>query len=786
LINAFFFFFFFFGFFFSRRCTISGGGLVSVTFADVGEYVVPEITSLSIKGISFERTTPGKMFTFHGARAIRFDQCIFAHSDVANTAIFIDDETYDYNAPLNVTFVDCQFKTKGPALTVSLSRPNSVVNIDIIDTSFTGGDDASASKVAIVVNKTTQARVNVRQTVRQSPVKSFVDIGSASSLLSVAGASLVLDNVDFAGVTGVAKGGAVAVRNAPSVAVNNCRFVNVETHGLKVEIGAASSQLDITGTTFKQLRKGLVVSGSEGQLTTTVSNSLFDTCTAGAINTGASGGTFRLVVIQNCASSQFGAAIATDPPANRTVIIDSCNIVANTGASDLIAIGTAPAEMSNCTLTGNGVQSQSIVHAPVGLKVTKSSFANNSALFQLYTQGDLTVEDVSFVGSQGPLQGSTTTQPTDMALLGMNRRGQFANITASQSTVASLITESPVDFVRAASHLRSIQLVQPVALNVTVPLTLSLCDTKTLPKVTVVRLAGALVGKTGDQLVVAASGALSVMRAVGCEAFVEGGAAVIDGSLTLRSYGGSFNMSRTFTGTGTLKLGVRGANVTNGDVDHAIFASKAAFGALDVTVAISRTPPVGTVITLLTFPANSNFGTLPPNFNITETTITYTVTIACAQSCNNGACVANDVCQCEAGFADSETGKCDRSLATVSGAQSTTGGGGGSTAAGSDNVATPKSALPIEIIAPAVAGGVLLLVAIAVIICCVVRKRKAKAPKADGGAMEQRGQSGAYSTMNGDKGSVTYGALPSDAERITTATGKEVVAVEWEEGSSEE
>jgi hypothetical protein len=774
-------FFFFFFFFFSQvsSSSFSETGGVNVKFDGSGEYVVPRIARLSMTGITFKRNSPGKMFTFNAPDTIRFEQCTFIHTDVGSTAIFIDDETYDFNYPLNVAFVGCQFDTVGPAVTISLSRPNSVVNIDFIDAVFTTGDNAAASKVAVVVNKTALAHVTVRQSAGQSTVKSFVNVGSTSSLLSVSGASLTLDNVDFSGVVG----GAVATKNAPSITVNKSRFTDVAAHGLKVETGASSTLLNVTNSTFKQVTKALLVSGdTSGLMTTTVSNSLFDTCTGGAIKTAKSGGTFRNVVIQNCNSTQFGGAISAEPLPNRTVILDSCKIISSSASSDLIAISDAPVEMSDCTLSANAVQSGSIVSAQAGLKVTKSSFANNAASFQVFTSGDLTVEDVSFVSSRPHVNTNVAQQPFDMALIGENRRGEFANVTSSQSTLASLITESPVHFVRAASQLRAIVLNKPVVLNVTVPLTLALCD-KALPAVNATKLAGALVGSVGDQLVVAPSGTLTVMRGIGCDAFVSGSSAVVNGSLTLRSYGGAFNLTRAFSGTGTLKLGVRGANVTNGEVDLANFASKATFGALELTVAISRTPPVGTVITSLTFPRDSNFGTLPEGFAINETAITYTVTVSCSQSCNNGACIANEMCMCTAGWADSDTGKCDKSLATTPGEQlSTT---GGSTTAGTDKVATPNSSLPIEIIAPAVAGGVLLLVAIVVIICCVVNKRKKAKQSQGGAALEQRGQSGAYNTVD-SKGTVTYGALPSDAERITTATGKEVVAVEWEEGSSEE
>lgn len=724
------------------------------------------------------------MLTFDAPTSIRFAQCDFTHADTNKPTINITDNGYTTTAPLTVVFERCVFGSQGPAVVVSVIRPNSVVSIDFIDTKFNNGDPLAPSKVAVVVDMSTTATVTVRQTVSQMRVVSFVGVATTSSLLAVTGASLVLDNVDFGPAT---SGGAVATTRAHNVTVTNCRFNSLAAHALKLDF-VSGATLNVTGSTFQTTGARALDATSASSVS--VTNSVFDSCQGGAIATGESDAVLRNLVIRNGTSSSFGVAVQSSPSAMRDVLIENCTFASNSGQSDMIEFSgltdKAPT-ITNCRFEKNAMQTSAIVSSSHGLKVLGSSFTNNSAQYQVYASSkELLVQDVTFAGSRAALAASPS-QPFDICLLSTNSRGEFANVTASQSGVGSLFSQSDVHFVRGASRLRAIVLEKPVVVNVTVPVTLALCDTM-LPTVERRQLGAALVGKVGDQLLVPAGGELSVMRATNCEAFASGGSGVVNGTLALRSFGGAFNLSRTFSGTGTLKLGIRGADVAKGEVDHAIFTQVAKFGALDVTVGISSMAPVGTVITALTFPRDSNFGTLPTFLNITETTISYTVLIACTHGCNNGICVATDKCTCNEGWADSATAKCNMSLATsmsgLSQPASTTGGGGQSTV--TQNAVAPSPSLPIEIIAPAAAGGLLLIVCIIVIVCCVVRKRKtAQSAQSGGKRMESpREQSGAYSTGGG--GSVTYGSLPSDAERITSATGKEVVAVEWEEGSSEE
>lgn len=110
---------------------------------------------------------------------------------------------------------------------------------------------------------------------------------------------------------------------------------------------------------------------------------------------------------------------------------------------------------------------------------------------------------------------------------------------------------------------------------------------------------------------------------------------------------------------------------------------------------------------------------------------------------------------------------------------------------------TPESEFPLI---PVVAGaaGFVLLVALIVIVCCVVSKRKSAGGGGGGGGSssgtEMGGGAGgggiyASTTLTNDASTpepIMYSQLPSDNATITQATGKEVVAVEWEVDSDEE
>jgi hypothetical protein len=94
---------------------------------------------------------------------------------------------------------------------------------------------------------------------------------------------------------------------------------------------------------------------------------------------------------------------------------------------------------------------------------------------------------------------------------------------------------------------------------------------------------------------------------------------------------------------------------------------------------------------------------------------------------------------------------------------------------------------------PVVAGaaGLVVLIAIVVVICCVVSKRGGGG---GGGGSSARATSGggggngiyASTQLSGTPEPITYSTLPSDQGAVAHATGKEVVAVEWEVDSDDE
>jgi hypothetical protein len=281
---------------------------------------------------------------------------------------------------------------------------------------------------------------------------------------------------------------------------------------------------------------------------------------------------------------------------------------------------------------------------------------------------------------------------------------------------------------------------------------------------------------------IGADAMLTMYRGVDCDAFSNAGGAIENnGALVLRVTGSDgFVINRTITGTGSLKLGIRGSGSNVGEVDRVTFAKAPTFSRVDVVVTLTSVLTNGTVIPLATFPAGSTFGNLSSGVEQNMTALTFKVIISCAAPCNMGRCVAKDTCTCNDGFQDSEAGKCNARITqpTTTGEGSLSQVTSGSTAPKAQIVPdtdTGAPSLPIEIIAPAAAGGVLLIAIIVIIvICCVVRRKKQKAseavpPVARGGG----------ATM-GSAG-ITYGALPSDRDRIAAATGKEVVNVEWEE-----
>eukprot|EP01108_Squamamoeba_japonica_P002042 TRINITY_DN1942_c0_g1_i1.p2 TRINITY_DN1942_c0_g1~~TRINITY_DN1942_c0_g1_i1.p2 ORF type:complete len:125 (-),score=56.03 TRINITY_DN1942_c0_g1_i1:110-484(-) len=98
--------------------------------------------------------------------------------------------------------------------------------------------------------------------------------------------------------------------------------------------------------------------------------------------------------------------------------------------------------------------------------------------------------------------------------------------------------------------------------------------------------------------------------------------------------------------------------------------------------------------------------------------------------------------------------------------------------------------LPLELIAIAAAGGLVFCVLLLACVCCIVRRKRASGgggggggARSDGSAVEMRGNYGTSGSIQSD---VAYGSLPSDSDRIQAATGKAVVAVEWEQSSDEE
>ena len=685
---------------------------VTVRFSGPGSYEVGGVVeSLRFEGIKFARNTLGFMFRFHeGTKNVTFVGCTFEHADPDVAAISVADN-FTHPTGLALTFEDCKFTTTGPALAAAIQRDLSTKStITFVNCEFRGGDGTTGNgKLTFEGKLGSTLAVSVEQVTRGQivPPKTFdgVNVGEAA-LIRSENVALTLSNVDFASI---AANAAVRATGSAAVDVRNCRFNSVTGGGLNI-LGPSSVAID--GGSFVDL-SGFAVQVdanpanlSSGNSSLSVTNSEFRNCRGRSVVL-TRGVVFSRIVVSGSTFVESGdingVVDLTSLPSRMSplFLIDKCRFERCKGAQAIDVQGARLVNVSSTVFVDNVVQVSVQVRAP--LTLDNVTFSNSSTVADAYVE---TGDPVIVRG----VDASKGIAPTILRTVG-----------------GSVEVRGP-----AVSLLRSIEFpdAQSTLTLSAVTASLLLCNGATA--------AGPLKHALNNGAVtIGADAMLTMYRGVDCDAFSNAGGAIENnGALVLRVTGSDgFVINRTITGTGSLKLGIRGSGSNVGEVDRVTFAKAPTFSRVDVVVTLTSVLTNGTVIPLATFPAGSTFGNLSSGVEQNMTALTFKVIISCAVSCNMGRCVAKDTCACNDGFQDSEAGKCNARITqpTTSGERSLSQVTSGSTTSGAQIVPDTDAgspSLPIEIIAPAVAGGVLLLVVVGVAICCIVRRRDAHAQNA--------------------------------------------------------